>query len=116
MQTLLIGAVQAAFYQQIRAKVELRRARADLARLAVTEERLRIARDLHDILGQRLSAVSLKAELAARLVERDPDRAAAEMGEVAAVARAALERRARDRVRLPRSCRWPARSRRRARC
>ena len=87
---LLIGVVQAAFYQQIRAKVELTRARTDLARLAVSEERLRIARDLHDILGQRLSAVSLKAELAARLVERDPTRAATEMGEVAAVARAAL--------------------------
>jgi two-component system sensor histidine kinase DesK len=87
---LLIGAVQAAFYQQVRAKVELTRARTDLARLAVSEERLRIARDLHDILGQRLSAVSLKAELAARLVERDPTRAAAEMGEVAAVAREAL--------------------------
>jgi two-component system sensor histidine kinase DesK len=87
---LLVGVVQAAFYQQIRAKVELTRARTDLARLAVSEERLRIARDLHDILGQRLSAVSLKAELAARLVERDPTRAATEMGEVAAVARGAL--------------------------
>jgi len=87
---VLIGTVQAAFYQQIRAKVELARARTDLARLAVSEERLRIARDLHDILGQRLSAVSLKAELAARLVERDPARAAMEMGEVAAVAREAL--------------------------
>lgn len=87
---LLVGVVQAAFYQQIRSKVELMRARTDLARLAVSEERLRIARDLHDILGQRLSAVSLKAELAARLVERDPARAATEMGEVAAVAREAL--------------------------
>jgi two-component system sensor histidine kinase DesK len=87
---VLVGLVQAAFYQQIRAKIELMRARTDLARLAVSEERLRIARDLHDILGQRLSAVSLKAELAARLVERDPARAATEMGEVAAVARDAL--------------------------
>jgi len=89
-QVLLIGTIQAAFYSQIRAKVALRQAQAELARLAVTEERLRIARDLHDILGQRLSAVSLKAEVAARLVVRDPDRAAAEMGEVASVARAAL--------------------------
>src|SRR5215475_2694487 len=87
---LLIGAVQAAFYQQIRSKIELAHARTDLARLAVSEERLRIARDLHDILGQRLSAVSLKAELAARLLERDPARAAIEMEEVAAVAREAL--------------------------
>lgn len=90
LQVLLVGAVQAAFYRQVRAKVELSQARAELARMAVSEERLRIARDLHDILGQRLSAVSLKAELAARLVERDPAHAAAEMGEVAAVARAAL--------------------------
>jgi two-component system, NarL family, sensor histidine kinase DesK len=90
LQAALIGAIQAAFYLQVAAKVELRRIRADLARLAVTEERLRISRDLHDILGQQLSAVSLKAELAARLVTRDPERAAAEMIEVAAVARAAL--------------------------
>jgi two-component system, NarL family, sensor histidine kinase DesK len=91
VQTLLIGAFIAAFYRQIRAKIELNRARAELARLAVSEERLRIARDLHDLLGQRLSAVSLKAELAARLVARDPDAAVAEMTSVAEVARAALE-------------------------
>jgi two-component system sensor histidine kinase DesK len=90
LQAALIGMIQAAFYLQVAAKVELRRVRADLARLAVSEERLRIARDLHDILGQQLSAVSLKAELAARLTTRDPERAAAEMTEVAAVARAAL--------------------------
>jgi len=90
IQACLIGVIQAAFYQQITAKIELRRVRADLARLAVSEERLRISRDLHDILGQQLSAVSLKADLAARLASRDPERAAAEMIEVAAVARAAL--------------------------
>ncbi len=89
-ETLLVGTIQAAFYTQIRDKVALRQARAELARLAVTEERLRIARDLHDLLGQRLSAVSLKAEVAARLVRRDPTRAAVEMGEVASVARDAL--------------------------
>ncbi|HEY2795196.1 MAG TPA: histidine kinase [Micromonosporaceae bacterium] len=90
LQALLIGAIQAAFYQQVQAKLEMRRMRADMARLAVSEERLRISRDLHDILGQQLSAVSLKAELAARLTTRDPERAATEMTEVAAVARAAL--------------------------
>jgi two-component system, NarL family, sensor histidine kinase DesK len=89
-QTFLIALIQAAFFSQIRAKVELRQARADLARMAVIEERLRISRDLHDILGQRLSALSLKAEVAARLTGRDPDRAAREMGEVADIARAAL--------------------------
>ncbi len=89
-QALLIGCIQAAFYLQIASRMELRRARADLARLAVSEERLRISRDLHDILGQQLSALSLKAEVAARLAGRDAERAAAEMIEVAAVARAAL--------------------------
>ena len=89
-QILVVGVILIAFYQQVRAKLELARARTDLARLAVTEERLRISRDLHDILGQRLSAVSLKAELASRLVDRDPERAAEEMREVAAVARQAL--------------------------
>jgi len=49
----------------------------------VARERLRIARDLHDILGQRLSAVTLKADLAARMVDSAPDRAVTEMAEVA---------------------------------
>ncbi|QVQ50691.1 sensor histidine kinase [Spiractinospora alimapuensis] len=60
------------------------------ARLAVTEERQRIARDLHDLLGHSLSGIAVKSELAARLAHRDPDRAAAEMLTVQALAREAL--------------------------
>ncbi|HEY8762841.1 MAG TPA: histidine kinase, partial [Solirubrobacteraceae bacterium] len=45
---------------------ELSRARAELARLAVAEERERFARDLHDLLGHTLSVIALKAELAGR--------------------------------------------------
>ncbi|TBT84045.1 hypothetical protein ET989_09645 [Propioniciclava sinopodophylli] len=48
---------------------ELERARVDGARLAVTEERLRFSRDLHDVFGRTLSAVALKAELGARQAE-----------------------------------------------
>jgi two-component system sensor histidine kinase DesK len=50
---------------------ELREARAELARSAVGEERLRFARDLHDVLGHSLQAVALRAEVAERLIDRD---------------------------------------------
>ncbi|MFE1101145.1 sensor histidine kinase [Nocardiopsis alba] len=60
------------------------------ARLAVTEERLRFARDMHDLLGHSLSALAVKAQLAGRLVDRAPDRAAVEMAEVRSLAREAL--------------------------
>jgi two-component system sensor histidine kinase DesK len=54
---------------------ELRRARAELAGAAVGEERLRFARDLHDVLGHSLQAVALRAELAERMIDRDPGEA-----------------------------------------
>jgi len=69
---------------------KLRRTRAELARAAVAEERLRIARDLHDLLGHSLSLITLKAELAGRVISTDPDRAAREIGELESVARQSL--------------------------
>jgi len=69
---------------------ELTEARDELARNAVAEERLRFARDLHDLLGHSLSLIALKSELAGRLAERDPARARAEMADVEAAARRAL--------------------------
>ncbi|CAM3622061.1 sensor histidine kinase [Nocardiopsis rhodophaea] len=65
-------------------------AREAQARLAVTEERLRFSRDMHDLLGHSLSALSVKSELAARLAERAPEQAAREMLEVQRLAREAL--------------------------
>jgi len=65
-------------------------ARGELARLAVVEERLRMSRDLHDLLGQRLSMITLKSEYAARLAGQDPAQAAEEMREVEQAARQAL--------------------------
>ncbi|MFF5477831.1 sensor histidine kinase [Streptomyces sp. NPDC012935] len=58
--------------------------------LAVREERLRFAADLHDIQGHHLQVIALKSELAERLVERDPARAAAEMKEIRQLAADAL--------------------------
>jgi len=70
---------------------ELHEARAELAELAVTQERLRFARDLHDLLGYSLSAITLKSELAHRLVAREPDRAKAELTEIIDTSRQALD-------------------------
>jgi len=69
---------------------ELIAAREELARSAVAEERMRFARDLHDLLGHSLSLIALKSELAGRLAERDPARARQEMADVEAAARRAL--------------------------
>jgi two-component system sensor histidine kinase DesK len=69
---------------------ELLEARAELARLAVAQERERFARDLHDLLGHTLSVIALKAELAGKLLPGDATRAADEIAEVEEVARGAL--------------------------
>ncbi len=58
--------------------------------LAVVAERERVARDVHDVLGHSLTALSVKAELAARLVEVDPARAKEELVSIQATARQAL--------------------------
>jgi two-component system sensor histidine kinase DesK len=90
LSILAIGAMMAAFGNSVRTNRELRYAREEVARLAVSEERLRIARDLHDLLGHTLSLVALKSELATKLVTSDPARAQEEMREVQAVTRNAL--------------------------
>ncbi|HEX8869079.1 MAG TPA: histidine kinase [Lentzea sp.] len=69
---------------------ELHEAREELATAAVTQERLRFARDLHDLLGYSLSAITLKCELTHRLVTVDPDRARQELTEVLEISRQAL--------------------------
>jgi two-component system, NarL family, sensor histidine kinase DesK len=68
----------------------LKETRAELARMAVAEERLRISRDLHDLLGHSLSVIALKSELAGRMIETDPQRAAKEIAELEAVTRRSL--------------------------
>jgi two-component system, NarL family, sensor histidine kinase DesK len=70
---------------------QLEALRGELARMAVLAERLRVARDVHDLLGLGLSAIALKADLIGRLIGRDDARAAseiAEMGRICAHARA----------------------------
>ncbi len=76
--------------RQIMANQQLRAAQATIASLAAAEERARLARDLHDVLGHSLTVVAVKSELAGRLVELDPARALQEIGDIEALARTAL--------------------------
>jgi two-component system, NarL family, sensor histidine kinase DesK len=69
---------------------ELADAQSELARLAAENERFRIARDLHDLLGHSLTTITVKAGLASRLGAVDPERGFAEIAEVEALARQTL--------------------------
>jgi two-component system sensor histidine kinase DesK len=74
----------------VRMLTELHATRSELAELAVGRERLRIARDLHDLLGQSLSAISLKGDLAIKLLHSDPSAAHGEIESLTVVARDAM--------------------------
>lgn len=65
-------------------------ARKQLADLAVAEERLRVGRDVHDILGHSLTVITVKTELAQRLIDLDPERARTELADIEKLAREAL--------------------------
>lgn len=85
-----ISFMMAAFARTTAAMNQLRATQARLEVLAVERERGRVARDIHDILGHSLTVVTVKAELAGRLVDVDPGRAKAEIAEVEVLARGAL--------------------------
>ena len=88
-----VTVVPAALYASarlVRVAGELRGTRIALARAAVGRERLRVSRDLHDLLGHSLSAISLKGDLAIRLLRRDGQAAADEIQNLTEVAAEAL--------------------------
>ncbi|HEY1687962.1 MAG TPA: histidine kinase [Solirubrobacteraceae bacterium] len=85
-----VGFLMLCFGQLRIRNLELLSARDEIARLAVADERVRFARDLHDLLGHSLSVIALKAELASRLLERDTEAAAVHVGDLEQVARKAL--------------------------
>ena len=88
--TASVGISLLATSRQIVSNRRLRTANTEIARLAVQDERARFARDLHDILGHSLTVVTVKSELAGRLVEIDPKRAIAEIKDIENLARQAL--------------------------
>jgi two-component system, NarL family, sensor histidine kinase DesK len=87
---IMIGAGNTFFAERNRMNHKLRKANEEIEHLAKVAERERIARDLHDVLGHTLSVITLKSELAGKLIERDPPRAQEEIREVEEISRQAL--------------------------
>ena len=79
-----------AYHETLSARA-LQRSQEEVARVAKVAERERIARDLHDLLGHTLSVIVLKSELASRLADKDPARAAREIRDVERIARESLQ-------------------------
>ncbi|MBP2321076.1 two-component system sensor histidine kinase DesK [Kibdelosporangium banguiense] len=90
----LIGMLVGFFTSQARRQYDmfevLQASRRERARLAVADERDRIARDLHDLVGHSLSVIAVKTELARRLVLMDPEKAEKELADIDTVVRRAL--------------------------
>ncbi|HZB51437.1 MAG TPA: histidine kinase, partial [Mycobacteriales bacterium] len=78
-------------------------ARAEVARRAVSEERLAMAQDVHDGVGHTLAVLAMQAGVAAHVIDRDPARAKELLGALAATSREALDglRADLDRLRAP---------------
>jgi len=95
LPVVLIGLAMIGFRMQLTMMHELARARGTVAKLAANEERLRLARDMHDLTGQSLSMITLKSELAAkRLAKLSPsqerDAVLTELGDIGRVSRQTL--------------------------
>lgn len=88
--SVMIGAANIFFGERERHNAELRLTQAEVRRLARVAERERIARDLHDVLGHTLSLITVKSELARRLIDDDPKRARDELASIEQSARTAL--------------------------
>src|SRR3989449_2522729 len=90
LNDLLVGIAAVAGCLLVEANQQLSQAGEQIARLAVGEERLRFARDLHDLLGHSLSVIALKSELAGRLIKSTPGLAAHEIDDIEKGGRNAL--------------------------
>jgi two-component system sensor histidine kinase DesK len=86
----MFGLSNFAFAQQARTNSLLERANSEIERLTQEAERERIARDLHDLLGHTLTVITVKLDLARRLLSQDSDRARNEIVEAEQTARNAL--------------------------
>ena len=89
--SLIIGGTNIHYGEMRRKDMALVKAHRTAEQLATIAERARIARDLHDLLGHTLSVIVIKAELASKLSDLDPPRAAAEIRDVERISRNALQ-------------------------
>ncbi|HLY40049.1 MAG TPA: sensor histidine kinase [Terracidiphilus sp.] len=87
---VIFGLGNVAFAQQVRTNSLLERANLEIERLTMEAERERIARDLHDLLGHTLTVITVKLDLARRLLARDANRARIEIEDAEHTARTAL--------------------------
>ncbi|MFI9270540.1 sensor histidine kinase [Kitasatospora sp. NPDC052896] len=91
LPTFLSGAAMTGLQRLAETMRELREARETVAHLAAAEERLRLARDLHDLLGHSLSLITLKSELAGRFMDQEQAEAArTQVADIERVARQSL--------------------------
>jgi two-component system sensor histidine kinase DesK len=95
LPVVLIGVAMSGFRVQIQLMHELTLAKETVAKLAASEERLRLARDMHDLTGQSLSMITLKSELVSKLLARLPptrerDAAISEAADISRVSRQTL--------------------------
>jgi two-component system, NarL family, sensor histidine kinase DesK len=78
--------------QTMHSREKLKKANLQIERLTKIAERERISQDLHDVMGHELSMITLKSQLVERLIDRDPNRAKAEVADIERAARSALTR------------------------
>jgi two-component system, NarL family, sensor histidine kinase DesK len=95
LPVLLVGVAMIGFRLQLQLMHELEQARETVAKLAANSERLRLARDMHDLTGQSLSMITLKSDLAAKRLSRlpasaDRDAALGDLGDIGRVSRQTL--------------------------
>lgn len=87
---LIIGGINIHYCELSRRNARTRLAQEEIEQLAIAAERERIGRDLHDLLGQSLSVVSLKAQVARRKLDSEPGSVRRELEEIETTAREAL--------------------------
>ena len=91
VQVIAFGVILVAVRRLMELVRELEATRAQVAELAAREERLRLSRDMHDLLGHNLSLIALKSQLARKLIGRDAGAAEREVHDIESVARSSLE-------------------------
>jgi two-component system, NarL family, sensor histidine kinase DesK len=88
--SLGVGLSNLHFAERHRADRKLRMAHEEIEHLAKIAERERIARDLHDVLGHTLTIIAVKSTLAGKLLDKEPQKAKAEIADIERVSRDAM--------------------------